>query len=270
MNTSIWKTNNESNYAGKLNNLLDLLDKYKYGLLASLSVFLIIFLYLMWKSFPRIDVYEAFHDGSYVEVPKEEIRLKADNILLPSDYTQNIKNMARDENDDRERTYDDYSINNIDASVEQELRDLERKMYEEAGGEKTRDEIRSEINERKLEASKEENKPNQSNANRGDKAFAGKVMVDWVLQGRDPHKKNNWFVRNPGYTCGYGAIGLVTVMIKVNQNGNVVSATYDETQSRSANSCMIEQAIKYAKMSRFSFDSKKSQTGRISYTFVTQ
>jgi len=254
-----------------LNNLLELLDKYKYGLLASLSVFLIIFLYLMWKSFPRIDVYEAFHDGSYIEVPKEEIRLKADNILLPSDYTQNIKNMARDVNDERERTYESYSINNVDAMVEEELRDLERQMYDEAGGDKTRAEIRSEINERRLDASsQEENQPNQSNANRGDKAFAGKVMVDWVLQGRDAHKKNNWFVRNPGYTCGYGAIGLVTVMIKVNQNGNVVSATYDEIQSQSANSCMIEQAVKYAKMSRFSFDNKKSQAGRITYTFVTQ
>ena len=53
-------------------------------------------------------------------------------------------------------------------------------------------------------------------------------------------------------------------------NGDVVSATYDEIQSQSANSCMIEQAVKYAKMSRFSFDNKKSQAGRITYTFVTQ
>jgi len=95
-------------------------------------------------------------------------------------------------------------------------------------------------------------------------------MVDWSLSGRTAHQNNNWYVRNPGYTCGYGSSGKVSVQIIVNQNGDVVSAT--ASGSASANDCMIQQALKYAKLSRFNYSGSapKTQTGTIIYTFVGQ
>ncbi len=247
-----------------------MLDKYKFGLLAVLGTYILIFIYLQLQSYSQYIPYEPFYDGSYVEIPDEEIQLKPENIMLPNDMSQDVKNISRDANDTREKSYEEYYQNASDESVAEEYRKLEQQMYEEAGGEKTRAEIRTEMDQRKLEEVKQKSDNQSSKQETGNKTYAGNVMVEWVLANRDAHKKNNWYVRNPGYTCGYGSSGVVTVMIRVNQNGNVISAIYEANQSRGANSCMIKQAVKYAKMSRFSFDHAKSQEGRITYTFIAQ
>jgi len=97
-------------------------------------------------------------------------------------------------------------------------------------------------------------------------------MVEWSLADRNPHQNRNWYVRNPGYTCGPGSNGTVTIDIKVNQNGDVSSVAYNPSRSSGANPCMIEQAEKYAKMSRFMYsaDAPKIQSGTIIYRFVSQ
>ena len=254
-----------------MSNFLDMLDKYKFGLLAALGTYIFIFIYLQLQSYTQFVPYDAFYDGSYVEIPKDEIQLKPENIMLPQEAMADVKNMARDANDSREKSYEKYYQNVSDESVAQEYRDLEKQMYEEAGGEKTRAEIREEIENRKeQEADNNKTENTSTRQETGNTSYAGNVMVDWSLVNRTAHKKNNWYVRNPGYTCGHGAVGIVTVLIRVNQNGNVTTASYDPGQSRSASSCMIEQAIKYAKMSRFSYANPKSQEGRITYTFISQ
>jgi len=143
-------------------------------------------------------------------------------------------------------------------------------MRDETGGEQKRAAILEEMEKRKNAL--EDRKIVDASNKTGDKVYAGNVMVDWSLPSRDAHQKNNWFVRNPGYTCGYGASGMVTILIKVNQNGNITSASYDASQSSGASSCMITQALKYAKMSRFSYSGSapKIQSGRITYTFISQ
>lgn len=253
-----------------MNNFLDKLDKYKFGLLAAFTTYIIIFMYLQLQSYTQYIPYDPFYDGSYVEIPTDEIKLKPENIMLPGEMSQDVKNMSRDANDTREKSYEEYYQNASDESVAEEYKKLEQQMYEEAGGDKTRAEIRAEMEQRKLNEAKQEPKSQGGKQETGNKSYAGNVMVEWVLDSRNAHKKNNWYVRNPGYTCGYGASGIVTVMVKVNQNGNVISATYDANQSRGASACMIKQAVKYAKMSRFSYAKLKSQEGRITYTFVAQ
>jgi len=255
-----------------VNNFLDAIDRYKFGLIAALTVYVLVFMYLQMSSYQAVIHYEPFYDGAYVEIPKEEIELLPENIMVPANYSNEVKNMARDVNDTRERSYENYSQNKSQADIDAEYKALEQEMYAEAGGSKTREEIRKEIDRRKeADANKPvtQNKPAQVG---GDKVFAGNVMVDWSLAARSPHQNNNWYVRNPGYTCGYGSSGTVSIIIKVNQAGNVVVATYDPSQSNGANACMIEQATKYAKISRFAYSGSapKSQTGRITYTFISQ
>jgi hypothetical protein len=96
-------------------------------------------------------------------------------------------------------------------------------------------------------------------------------MVDWKLDGRTAYENNNWWVRNPGYTCGYGSSGKVVVKITVDQGGKVIHAIYDASASSGANPCMIEQSVEYAKKSKFNFkDSQGQQSGFIIYRFVSQ
>ena len=95
-------------------------------------------------------------------------------------------------------------------------------------------------------------------------------MVEWELTGRTAYKNDNWYVRNPGYTCGYNSKGTIVVRIKVNRNGSVVDAQVDNASSIQVSACMKSKALEYAKKSRFDFKSSGStiQTGYISYKFT--
>ncbi|OFZ56621.1 MAG: hypothetical protein A3D92_10660 [Bacteroidetes bacterium RIFCSPHIGHO2_02_FULL_44_7] len=225
-------------------------------------------------TYPAPVYYEPFDKEAYVEVPEEEIELTPDNILTPVDFNADVKNIARDVDDDRKQSYDNWTANKSVADVEAEYRKLEKQMYEEAGGDKTREQIKKEFDAKKqadLDAARANQNTNTPPTNGGETAFKGSVLADWQLEGggRTPHQNNDWYIRKPGYMCGRGA-GSVTIRIKVNQNGNVTDASYSASESQGANQCMIDNALKYAKMSRFNFSSKTSQSGFIRYTFVSQ
>jgi len=102
--------------------------------------------------------------------------------------------------------------------------------------------------------------------------YSGNVMVDFSLAGRTAHNNNNWHIRNPGYTCGYNAAGIVVILIKVNAAGKVVKIEFDAAKSTNVSNCMKEQALKYAKISRFNASTNGGieQSGYIRYQFVSQ
>ena len=196
-------------------------------------------------------------------------------IEIPADFSAaDIKNIGRDQNDKREKSEDKWSENQSTDDVEKSVKDFEKKLFNDASGVAERKRIEEEMNKRKNDPKNDtkNTKTNpdktKTNTNGGNKAYSGDVMVEWNL--RSPHQNNNWYVRNPGYTCGYGSSGKVLVQIKVNQNGDVLSAVVGS--SSSANACMLEQALKYAKMSRFIYSSTapKIQEGTITYTFIAQ
>jgi hypothetical protein len=189
--------------------------------------------------------------------------------------------MASNANDKRERSYDNYSSSSIDSKVEQNARDLEQQYFNEfasgrpnaSGGEQNSSNGGASTPSNTNSSTKPNNSNNTNAANQGGgNQYAGKTMVKYELADRVPHNNNDWHVRNPGYTCGSNSNGLVAVAIRVNQNGDVVSARYVAEMSNGANSCMIEQAERYAEMSRFAYSggAPKSQEGFIYYTFVSR
>jgi hypothetical protein len=204
----------------------------------------------------------------------EEIEIKPENIEVnPQQAQGEVKSISQNAQDQREKSYDNWNANKVSKSVEQQVKDLEKQYYNEAGGEKKREKILQEAEKNKQTQSSTKSSSKTTNQNPGgEKAYAGNVMVEWILSNRDPHQNNAWHVRNPGYTCGAGSAGLVSVKIKVDQTGKVIAATYDPSQSSSANACMIEQAKKYALISRFNYSTTapKIQDGVISYNFVSQ
>lgn len=254
--------------------MLDWIDKYKYGIIATMTAYMIIFMYLQMESYTQYYPITPFHEGARLEKEKE-IELQQEQIEVNPEYAEQLKNMAQDLNDQREKSYENYSPNKNLKQVEQSVKDYEKKLFEEAGGEKERERIRQQMAqmEKEREQNKDAKKDTKENSKQGsDKAYKGDVMVDYVLSGRNPHLNNFYYIRNPGYTCGFGARGVVTVRIKVNKNGDVTAANYDSSQSSGANSCMIEQAVKYAKMSRFAYGDAAPaiQEGYIIYKFVAQ
>ena len=256
-----------------MNNFFEWIDKYKFGLIAAVTAYVFIFSYLQFYSIPEYTVYTPFFEGPILE-EEPEIPLDPEQIEVPPNFTGDIKNMVRDRNDTRERSFDKYSQDKATEGGAQSVKDLEKKFLEEAGGDAKRAKILQEYEEKKKQQEldkKKGDKGNETAGTTGEKsAYKGSVMVDWSLSGRNPHLNKNWYVRNPGYTCGYGS-GLVVIDITVNQAGNVISAKYSASESNGANACMIEQAQKYAGMSRFDYHaSNKTQQGKIYYTFVSQ
>ncbi len=256
-----------------MNKLSGFVERHIYGIMAAIAVYVGVFMYLHLETYTEYVPIDSFFDGARIELP-EEIKLKPENLEIPDDFApSDVKSIARDRNDSREKSRDEWAANKPNsADVEKSVRDYEKKLFEEAGGEAKRKQIQQEMEDRKKQQNSKTSTttPKETSTSGANKAYSGDVMVEWDL--RAPHQNNTWFVRNPGYTCGYGASGKVTVSIKVNQNGDVLDAKYEPALSRNANDCMIKQAVKYAGMSRFIYSSSapKLQEGTITYTFIAQ
>ncbi|MDG1332795.1 MAG: hypothetical protein P8P74_10715 [Crocinitomicaceae bacterium] len=258
---------------------MDLLEKHRFGVVAVIAAYVVIFAYFQVGTYDGPGVpYSPFHEGPELEIPEDEIALQPENIMLPSNFDpSNIKNTARDENDKRARSEENYSVSEYTGNGGiQDATEYEKRMFEEAGGAAEREKIRAQIEARK-QREKEQAQNNatndQNSSTQGtNNAVAGNVMVSFNVPKHTAHQGNDYYVRNPGYKCGVGASGRVMILVKVDQSGKVLSATYDPSQSDNATYCMITEAKKYALISRFNYaaDAAKSQSGWISYTFISQ
>lgn len=255
-----------------MSRFLEFIEKYKFGILATLFSYILMFMYFQMETYQRTYPIEAWDEKASLE--KEEIEIKPENIdQTPVDLKSGeVKSIAQDANDTRNQAEENWDRNKSSKSAEQRIKDLEKQFYAESGESEKRDKIKKELADLKNNQKSDSKTKNEQIVSGGNTAYSGNVMVRWDLSGREPHQGNEWYVRNPGYTCGYGSNGVVTIRIKVNQAGNVSTATYVAEQSNNASSCMVEQARKYALMSRFSYNSQaeKIQEGKIVYTFLAQ
>lgn len=252
--------------------MINFIEKYKYGLIAVFSVYMFLFMYFNLTSHVTYYQLDSFEDGSYVEVPEDEISLKPENINTTNFTGGAVKNASRDVNSDGETSLSSQR-NYSDIDAEQEYRDLEAQIFAETGGDKSRAAIIQEMNERKKLIEKaNDGSENSSNNEENNFNTQGNVMVEWDLKNRPPHQNNDWFVRNPGYRCGENSNGRVVILIRVGRDGRVSNADYLADKSSGVNDCMRREAIEYAKKSRFKPDASaaKSQQGYIYYTFVSQ
>jgi len=248
------------------------IDRYKLGILTAFAVYIGIFIYLEMQTYTRYFPIIPFNDEPLLELQKEELLLTPEQIQIQEDLNSgDLKNISRDQNDSRERSSENWQANKSAKEIEQSIKDYEKSLYQDNGGELERAKILKESEQRKNDLKKQAPlKPENKESSGAKTVYAGNVMVSWSLSQRTAHLNNNWYVRNPGYTCGQGSSGKITVQIKVNQNGSVIDAIV--LSSGGASDCMTQQAIKYAKLSRFNYSStaSTSQVGTITYTFVSQ
>ncbi len=260
---------------------LDYIEKRRWGIIVTFMVHVGLLLYLQVETYDILLPEREFELISEVTEFEDYIEINPDHVITEDQFNASlnpdIKNITRDMSDQREKSYENYSRSSIDEKVEQSARELEQQYFEEfASGRPTSPSTSSEPSANNTNSTTKPNNSNNTNttaANQsGGTQFAGETMKEFGVPGRFPHNNNDWHIRNPGYTCGKGANGKVYVAIRVNQNGDVVSAKYVPEKSSGANSCMIEQAEKYAKMSRFNYSSSapKAQDGYIIYTFVSR
>ncbi len=258
-----------------MDQFLEYIERYKFAILGTVLFHVIFF---MTTNFVTVDTpyghaaefEEVELDADAIEMDEEMLemleRLNQQNEL----QNEQLYNLTADQNDQRERSYENFSTQDLDEQVEREARELEQQFFDEwAATHPDSDGPPPRSTERNDESSTtrtNQNNSNNSNVdNSGDNAFAGQVMVEFNLKGRKAHSLDI-----PGYTCN--GSGTVVIDIKVDKSGNVKSAELNSGLSRGATECMVLKAKRYAKKARFDYSKSASglSSGTITYKFQGQ
>ena len=234
-----------------------LIDRHKLGILAAFSVYIVVFIFLEIITYQRYFPIQPFNDQTTISITTDELLITKENLQVEQDS----KNISKDQNDLREQSINDWQENKSD-EINQSIIDYEKSLHQDNVSKndnivKENEDDNNDLNPQVL-----------NNNNNVKTVYGGNVMVSWSLTERTAYLNNNWYVRNPGYTCDQDSYGKITIQIKVDQNGSVIYASVLEKGD--ASQCMINQAIKYAKLSRFNYSPTPNQIGTITYTFISQ
>lgn len=236
-----------------------LIDRHKLGILAAFSAYIVVFIFLEIITYQTYFPIQPFNDQPTILITTDELLITKENLQVEQD----LKNISKDQNDLSEQSINNWQENKSDKII-QSIKDYEKSLHQDNVSKN--DNI---VKENK-DGNNDLNPQVLNNNNNVKTVYGGNVMVSWSLTERTAYLNNNWYVRNPGYTCDQDSYGKITIQIKVDQNGSVIYASVLEKGD--ASQCMINQAIKYAKLSRFNYSitATPNQIGTITYTFISQ
>ena len=201
---------------------------------------------------------EPVYDIEYAEL--EEVPLKEQELAKISSERVDVEtNRAYNE---AEKLLAEMSQEEFETSEE-----MQKKMAEiDAAIENSN----ASTNGNGLRASKKASEKNKKTStskakeNSGKKSANRNTTISYRLINR-----NDLDLPNPVYTCEGN--GKVVINIVVDSLGKVIKTSYSESASTTANGCLIDSAMEYAKQARFTTKaSKKRQLGTITYNFPGQ
>jgi len=255
------------------NNIIDQIDKYKYGLFVMTIIFVLSLLIRVQYGFvERPDINKLLHrkTDDIIELKLETIEETEQRMSFENNDIRNITRNENSEESNGNGSQYDYSNQSIYSGkslkdVEQSIYALEQTFFDQAGGAQTRASIQQEIEQRKQQQKDTETQRNttfSANIKSAGNSTKGNVLVSYSVKNR-----TGQYVPAPGYMCPQGTSGKVVVKIKVDPNGKVVDAKTNSNNS--ANDCMISYALEFARKSKFNYISEtETQEGTITYTFV--
>lgn len=256
-----------------MDSFLTYVEKYKFAILGTIVFHVIFFFYFNFKTIetpfklppPEVEMAIPIDEIDFDPELMEKLEKTKDNQV-----SEEIYNMSSDANDVRDKSYENYSTQELDEQVMNDAKNLEQQYFNEwaathDGGDGNNNST-ADIDIENKNKVKNQNNIDKSNITTGGaNSFAGEVMVSFDLKNRKAHS-----LPRPGYTCN--STGTIVIDVKVDKSGEVKSATFNSSLSRSADECMISKAIRYAKKSRFNFSSSApgTQSGTITYKFVSK
>lgn len=254
--------------------ILNFIERYKFAVIGTVLFHVMFFLYANFVTIKRpVRLVEPTVE---MDIPLEDVMMDPELMKLleikPNDQSNApIYNVTSDANDTREKSYENFSTQEMDKMVEENAKNLEQQYFDEwaathdnGAGPESNSSMDIQTDKQKQLTNKNQT-TDKSIDTQGANAFAGDVMASFDLKDRKAHA-----LEKPGYTCN--TAGTVTLQIKVDKNGDVKDVTYLPGASSNATECMIQQSIKYAKRSRFNYSSTAPamQTGTITYKFVSR
>lgn len=176
-----------------------------------------------------------------------------------------MQNKTSDENSKSSQSSRDYKLPSSSNVYDEAKQVTDRVNAGRESYNRSLSEIENQSKHKPNERSDNSQNNNKKSGGENRDAFVkGNVAASWNLSGRTAD-----YIDIPAYKCEGG--GQVVVLIAVNQNGRVVSASVERATSTSER-CIIDEAIASAKASRFSASATapNPQHGTITYTFVPQ
>ena len=178
---------------------------------------------------------------------QERVEAQLEQMLASQSIGVPLRNVAVD----RSALKDDRGTNADELYKEAER--LARELQEGQNHADEKDDSFAAVEDVKKDVKQEETKP-----------YSGPSVLSWSLDGRKASR-----LPIPAYRC-YGA-GEVTVIITVNNNGDVINAKVDDGVS-SGDGCLRTYATRAARLSKFSVSAQAParQMGTITYAFIAQ
>ena len=240
------------------------------GILGTVIIHLIaaiIFMSFQLKSIGKPESEQIIFDFSKTpdpEIVKKEIDLQSYQIEKILKGDEEMLNIARNLSNKSEQKIDasDY----IDKVKEELIKSgkLGEDNYidekKKAAMNKGDEAIRAESKKNNKEDKSKEDESQKMAAN-----YKGPTRIYYDLTGR-----NHLYLPIPIYLCQ--GSGKVMLTIEVNQQGEVIKALIEPTESTTSDPCLIETAVNTALVSRFNPDVKspKIQKGTLTYIFFAQ
>lgn len=243
------------------------IEQHKFSILGTIGIHVLI---LLWLNLQLVDRTPYVANETivmqldYSEEEEEEVKEPTEETdNSPTENTNPLSNVVSNAEQEK-TTYTNQSFSKAQADQEvlDELKKLEADEYNSIE--------RPDESETKPE--KEVKKVDQNlikkDAEKNENASYGKEVratASYYLPNRTPQRKPT-----PSYKCTKE--GVVTVKIKVNQKGEVVTATIDESKTNTQDECLRSEALSYSKRWRFTqdFNDESRKDGWIKFSYVSQ
>jgi hypothetical protein len=250
-------------------NVIDFIERHKFGILGTIALHIVVFIWLNIQIIeygvyePKNKIVAVLDFTNDDEQPQDEPAEVLDENGNPIE--SNLINVAAKANQEK-TTYTDksFSKSEADKAVWEELMKMEADEYnsisenKDTPNEDSKDNTENTIDENLVNADVEKN----------DAASYGAdvtAIASYFLEGRSTRSESV-----PSYKCRVE--GVVVIDIKVNQKGDVIARTINESKTNTQNDCLRTEALNYSKKWRFTqdFDDSMRKNGWIKFTYVAQ
>ncbi len=258
--------------------VFDFIERNKFSVLGTLAFHVFIFVWSNWHVIetavpqPEKERVVAVMDFSIDKPEKKEPEINPDdpNQIVPNENNAQMENVSANVSQEK-TTYTNSNASNFskaqaEKEVWEELKAMEAAEFNALQQGKTISDKTSKNQENN------ENEVSQNlvkeNVEKNDKAGYGMDVVASVyfeLKGR-----NLLSDKKPSYVCKNE--GIVRVIIKVNQKGQVVSKAIDESKTNTQNECLRNAALEYAGLWKFNqnFNDEIRKQGWIEFRYKAQ
>ncbi len=242
--------------------ILAQISEKKYGFLGTLAFhMLLVIIFLIFKvNGERLEIYEGIELD--LKTLEELAELQFLNEFDLPDQSEQSRNIAVNEAEDRIENFDDYSnyeqsrqsvtrvVNNL---IQQDINDIISENNLNPNDTELPDITTEAIHVYKPEDYNEE------------QVYEGPTNIYYNLENRKIS-----YLKVPVYKCEGG--GIVQVEIRVNRRGKVEWISIDTATSTTKDPCLIKAAREAAQLTRFNFSTQAPllQQGTITYRFVAQ